>query len=157
MNYLDISILVLVALFVFNGVRKGLVISLASLIALAVGVYAAIHFSFLLDKWLKPLLNISGTWLHIASFVAMLLLVMLGVMLLGKALEKVVDLAGMGIMNHLAGGLFGLLKGFLVASILIYLITTIDPGYRFIKKDVGGKSMFYSFVEPVFPRLMKVF
>ena len=39
MNWLDFIILTIVALLVINGVRKGFIISLASLIALALGIY----------------------------------------------------------------------------------------------------------------------
>lgn len=157
MNYLDLFILCILALYVFGGVRKGLIISLASLVALVVGIYAAIHFSFFLDGIIKNAFNINGLWLHVASFLAMFLLVLLAVMMIGKALEKVVDLVGMDLLNHLAGGLFGLLKGFLIVSILLYILGEGDPKSRFVSKELKEKSMFYSSLQPVFPKLINIF
>ncbi len=157
MNYLDICILCLMALFVFNGVRKGFIISLASLIALVLGIYAAIHFSGFLDGILMEYINPSGNWLPVISFIVMFLLVVIGVMILGKALEKLVDLVGMSLLNHLAGGLLGIIKGFLIISILLYIFAMADPHDRFLKKEIKEKSLFYASVQPMFPRLMKIF
>lgn len=157
MNYLDIVILCLIALYVFNGLRKGFIISLASLIALVLGFYAAIHFAWFLDDLLVQYLDPSRTWLPVISFIVMFLIVVTVVMIIGKALEKVVDLVGMTILNHLAGGILGIIKGFLVVSVLLYIVSTIDPGSRFLKKETKEKSLFYSAINPVFPRLLKVF
>jgi membrane protein required for colicin V production len=153
MNYLDIAIICILAWYIFSGIRKGFIISLASLVALAVGIYAAIHFAYFLDGIIAKTFNISAAWLPVASFIAMFLLVLIGVMLIGKALEKVVDLVGMDLLNHLAGGLFGLLKGFLIVSILLYILNIADPHSRMIKGEVKEKSLFYSAVQPLFPRL----
>ena len=110
MNYLDFIILAIVALLVINGVRKGFIISLASLIALALGIYLAVNFSNYLDGVLMEHINPSRKWLPILSFTITFLAVVIIVMIIAKALEKVVDLVGMGILNSIAGGFFGLLR-----------------------------------------------
>ena len=46
MNYLDIIIGILLILGLFKGLKNGLLIEVASLIALILGVYGAIHFSY---------------------------------------------------------------------------------------------------------------
>ena len=45
MNYLDIVIAVVLFLFGFKGLRKGLVIEIVTLLAFGVGIYGAMRFS----------------------------------------------------------------------------------------------------------------
>jgi membrane protein required for colicin V production len=157
MNYLDIIILCLVALLVINGVRKGFIISLASLIALILGIYIAVHFSSYIEVVLKDHFHPSHTWLPILSFTITFLIVVIIVMLIGKGLEKLVDLVGMGILNHIFGGIFGLIKGILLVSVLLFIISGFDPKEKLIKPKVKQESMFYGYIQKVFPYMMNVF
>ena len=157
MNYLDIVLLCFLGLLIFNGVRKGFIISLATLIALILGIWAAIHFSNYISVILEKNLHPSGTWLPILSFTLTFLLVLIMVMLIAKGLEKLVSLVGMGFVNHLAGGIFGLLKGLLFASVLFFIVTSFDPKQKLITANAKEKSIFYGYVEKIFPRLMKLF
>ena len=157
MNYLDILILCFLSLLVLLGVRKGFIISLATLVALILGIWVAIHFSNYISVILEKNLHPSGTWLPILSFTITFLLVIILVMLLAKGLEKLVSIAGMGFLNHLAGGIFGLLKGILFASVLFFIITSFDPKQKLITAKAKEKSLFYGYVGKVFPGLMNLF
>ena len=157
MNYLDIIILALVALLVINGAMKGFIISLASLIALVLGIYIAVNFSNYIEVALMDHLQPGRTWLPILSFTITFLIVVIVVMLLAKALEKLVNLVGMGILNHVFGAVFGLVKGILLVSVLFFIIAGFDPKEKLIKPKVKQESMLYSNVNKVFPFMMKVF
>ena len=132
MNILDIIILAFIGLMVFNGARKGFIISFASLIALVLGIYAAVHFSNYIEKILADNFHPGGTWLPILSFSITFLVVVIIVMLVAKAIEKMVGLVGMGVFNHIFGGIFGLLKGIIVASVLLFIIVSMDPKEKLI-------------------------
>lgn len=157
MNYLDITLLCIVGLLVFNGVRKGFIISLATLVALVLGIWASIHFSGFVSNLLIKNFHPSGTWLPVLSFSLTFLIVVVLVILLAKGLEKLVSLAGMGLMNHLAGGLFGLLKGIVLASVLIFIVTRFDARQKLITAEAKNKSMFYGYVQKVFPEMVRIF
>jgi membrane protein required for colicin V production len=157
MNYLDIIILCLVALLVIHGAMKGFIISLASLIALVLGIYIAVNFSNYIEVVLMDNLHPGRTWLPILSFTITFLIVVIVVMLLAKALEKLVDLVGMGILNHIFGGIFGLVKGILLVSVLLFIISGFDPKEKLIKPKVKQESMLYGYASKVFPFMMKVF
>jgi membrane protein required for colicin V production len=156
MNYLDIIILAVIALLVIHGAMKGFIISLASLIALALGIWIAVNFSNYLDGILVENFHPSHTWLPILSFTITFLLVVIGVMLLAKALEKLVDIAGMGIINHILGGIFGLVKGVILVSVLLFIITSYDKKERLISHKTRQESMIYGYASKVFPYLIKV-
>lgn len=156
MNYLDIIILAVIALLVIHGAMKGFIISLASLIALALGIWIAVNFSNYLDGILIENFNPSRTWLPILSFTITFLLVVIAVMLLAKALEKLVDIAGMGIINHIFGGIFGLVKGVILVSVLLFIITSYDKKEKLISHKTRQESMIYGYAGKVFPYMIKV-
>jgi len=157
MNYLDIIILCILGLLVFNGIRKGFIISLATLIALVLGIWAAIHFSNYISVLLEKNLHPSGSWLPILSFTLTFLLVLIIVILIAKGIEKLVSLAGMGLLNHIAGGIFGLLKGLVFISVLFFIVTSFDPKQKLITPKAKEKSMFYGYVDKIFPGMMSLF
>lgn len=157
MNWLDIVILCFLALLIFNGVRKGFIISLATLIALVLGIWAAIHFSNYISVILQKQFHPSGNWLPVLSFTITFLLVLIVVILIAKGVEKLVSLAGMGLLNHVAGGVFGLMKGLIFASVLFFIIARFDPKQKLIPAYVKEKSLFYTNVEMIFPTMMQFF
>ena len=156
MNYLDFIILTIAALLVINGVRKGFIISLASLIALALGIYLAVNFSNYFDGVLMEHFKFSCKWLPVLSFTITFLAVVIIVMIIAKALEKVVDLVGMGILNHIFGGIFGLIKAILLVSVLAFIISSYDPNGKLIKQKEKKESMLYGYVDKVFPFMLKL-
>jgi membrane protein required for colicin V production len=157
LNYLDYIILVILALFLVRGYLKGIIIGLASIAALVLGIYIAVHFSNYLDATLMEHLRPSRKWIPILSFSITFLLVVLAVMLVAKLTEKLVDVVGMGFFNHLGGAALGLLKGVILVSILIFILTSLDPKGKWIAENDRKNSFFYSRASAIFPKLMKTF
>ncbi len=143
---LDILLLIPLLLFAWSGYKKGLIISLASLAALVLGLYFAFFFSDYAANLLSKYFTINDKYLAALSFVVTFVAVILAVTLLGNALHKVVDVLMLGFLNKAAGAVFGILKGALYLSILIFVINYLDPGGNIIKKDSRENSIFY---EPV--------
>ena len=52
MNWLDIVLAIPLLWFMYKGFRNGLIIELASLAALILGIYVALHFSFYVKDYL---------------------------------------------------------------------------------------------------------
>jgi len=156
MNYIDIIILCLLGLLIFNGIRKGFIISLASLVALVLGIWVAVHFSGFMSDWLVKTFHPSGTWLSVLSFTLTFLLIVIGVMIIAKLLEKVVKTVGLGLINRIMGGLFGLLKGVLIVSVLLFILVSFDPNGKVLTQKTKETSFFYTYIEKAFPLLMKV-
>ena len=157
MNFIDYSIIIFTILFVINGYRKGIIISLASIIALILGIYAAVYFSNYLDATLMEHLNPSRLWLPILSFTITFMLVVIAILIMAKLAEKVVDVVGFGIINHIGGAVLGFVKGILLISILLFIITSLDPKGKWLTREDKKGSFFYHRVSDVFPRLMKTF
>jgi len=157
LNFIDYIIIVILALFLIQGYRKGIIIGLATIAALILGIYAAVHFSNYLDTTLMEHLHPSRKWLPILSFSITFILVVIVVMLVAKLTEKLVDVVGMGFFNHIGGALLGLVKGVILVSILLFLFKSFDPKEKWLTEQYKKGSFFYSHVAEVFPKLMKTF
>jgi membrane protein required for colicin V production len=157
MNFIDYIILILAVAFIIDGYRNGIIISLASIAALILGIYIAVHFSNYLDATLIEHVNPSKKWLPILSFCITFLLVVIAIILVAKLMEKLVDVVGMGFLNHLGGAALGLVKGIILVSILLFIATSFDPKGKWLTHEDKKESYFYKSVSEVFPKLMKTF
>ena len=131
MNFFDVLVLGFLALFIINGFRKGFIISLASLAALILGIYLAVHFSNFIQAMLQDNFHPSRTWLPILSFTVTFLIVAILVLIVAKVMEKIIDVVGLGFINKIAGALLGLAKGVVFASIILFILTA------WIKRKAG--------------------
>ena len=156
-NLLDLIILIPLLLFAFNGYKKGIIIEVTTLAALLLGIYAALFFSDYTANLLTGSFNISKEYLNIIAFVATFIGVLLLVMILGRILEKVVNLLMLGIINKLAGAAFGILKGALLLSIIIFLINYFDKDATIIKQNARKESILYKNIEPIAPWIYEKF
>jgi len=150
---LDIILLIPMLLFAWSGYKKGLIISLASLVALVLGLYAAFFFSDYAGSLLTEYFTISEKYLAAISFVATFVVVILAVIVLGNALHKIIDVLMLGFLNKAAGAVFGFLKGALYLSILIFVVNYFGFGQNILKEDSKEKSLLYEPVESLAPFL----
>ncbi len=156
-NLLDLILLIPLLLFAYNGFKKGIIIEITTLAALILGIYAALFFSGFTAGMLTSSFNISREYLNIIAFVVTFIVVLILVMIVGRLLEKVVNLLMLGIINKLAGAVFGILKGALLLSILIFLINYFDVNASIIKKEARTQSVLYKSIEPVAPWIYNKF
>jgi membrane protein required for colicin V production len=110
MSLLDLIILLVLILTVVRGLMRGMIDTLFSL--------AAWMLAFMMGKWgalvAAPLLPIgieNPAIRYFASFTAIFLVVLIGVLLLGHALASLVKAVGLGSADTLLGGVLGLAKG----------------------------------------------
>lgn len=154
MNFYDVLILGVVSLFVINGYRKGFIISLATFAALIAGIYIAVHFSNYIQGILKENFHPSSTWLPVLSFTATFLIVIILVFLVAKLMDKIFDVVGMGFLNKLAGAILGFIKGVIFASIILFIVYSVDKNQKWITGEDKKGSYTMDKVENVFPRIM---
>ena len=89
---------------------KGLFVEVASIAALILGVYGAIHFSDFAASFLMERVDWNENYVNITAFAITFIAIVIVIALAGKALTKIADFASLGILNKLLGGLFGALK-----------------------------------------------
>lgn len=157
MNYLDLIIGIPIVLAAISGFRNGLIKEVASLVALALGLYFAIYFSDVVAKWLVEYIDIGENWLFIVAFIITFVGVVILVSFIGKLLSKVAAAAALGFINRFFGLIFGVLKGVVIMSALMLLFNMIDDKQKILRSDVKQNSMLWQPVEGVVPYILEKF
>lgn len=143
MNYLDIIILVFLAISVFQGFRRGFVMELASLLALILGIWAAFYFSSWTEDILDSYFNIPEKYLSAVAFVTTFAVVAIVITLLGLLIDRFLEMIALGFINKLLGLFFGLLKGIVIASLILFVIGIFDTKEKLIKPEAKENSYLY--------------
>jgi membrane protein required for colicin V production len=157
MNYIDIILGLLLIVAAVRGFMKGFIYEVASLVALILGVWGGIHFSYSLARFLEHTFSWHSEHLGLISFFIILVVIVVLVHLVGAALSKVVEAISLGFLDHTAGLFFGLVKAAFILSILLVLLDRFDRQYDFIPEEDKEKSRTYEplkdFVPTIFPFL----
>jgi membrane protein required for colicin V production len=95
----------------------------------------------------------SGNIKLIAYIVTFAIVVVL-IFLLGRFITGVVKTDGLGIVNRLAGAVFGITKGLLIASFLFLLFSRIDPRESIFTPSHKKGSVLYKPVSAVAPAVI---
>ena len=153
MNIFDIVILVLLLFGFVRGLTKGLFVEVASLAALIGGVYGAIHFSYFAGDYLTESVSWSEKNISLAAFAITFIAIVIAVGMAGKMLTKIADYAALGIINKIAGGVFGLLKIGLILSVIFIFFDRMNKTITFVEKETIEASIFYESVKSIAPTI----
>lgn len=157
MNSIDIIISVLLLFGFVRGIMKGLLVEVASLVALVGGIYGAMNFSFYASDVLKTYVDWNEKYIQITAFAITFLIIVILVSLLGEFLTKVAETIALGLPNKIFGGLFGALKIALVLSFILLFFNKINSTLPFVKKEMIDNSILYKPVSDIAPMIFPYF
>jgi len=160
MNYLDIIIIIPLVWGAYKGFRKGFIIEIASLFALILGIWGGINFSSYSADILSKTFHISSEIIPLLSFVVTFIGIVILVFFIAKMLERIVKMVALGIVNRIAGMVFGMMKFGIIISVILNLVNTIDAEVSFIENDMKSKSLLFQplsdFSSTLFPKLNEI-
>ncbi|SHG88880.1 CvpA family protein [Winogradskyella jejuensis] len=159
MSIIDIVLGALLLFGLIRGAMKGLFVEIASLCALVLGVWGAIHFSYFAADLLEPKFDWNEKTINIVAFGITFVIIVLAISLAGKALTKLADFAALGMLNKLLGGVFGALKIGLILSVLLIVFNKLNNTLPFMEEEELKESILYkpvkSLAPMIFPTLIK--
>ncbi len=147
---IDYMYAILVVIAIVRGYQKGFIIALFSMVALIVGLAAALKLSAAVAVYLEQQVTLSSKWLPVISFVLVFLVVVLLVHLGARLLEKTVQLAMLGWANRLGGiALYLVLYTILFSVGLFYAdkMSLIEPATLTTAKT-------YPLIQPLAPTVI---
>ena len=117
MNWLNIVIIVALAISTFLGLRTGIIKAVLSLAGLIVGVILAGHYYVPLSEQLSfiPQAGVA----EVVAFAIILIGVMVIAIVLARLLKWAASVVMLGWVNHLGGAFFGLALGAIFCSALL--------------------------------------
>ncbi len=151
MATIDIILAVFLLYFAIKGFINGFIISIATLAGLVLGFYAAVHFSEFTANWLQHDMGLKSSNIALIAYIITFVIVVVLIYLLGRFMTGVVKTVGLGIVNRLAGALFGIAKGLLIASFLFMLFSRIDPKESLFTTEHKKGSVLFKPVSEIAP------
>ena len=149
MNLLDIIILICLIPALIQGLMKGFISQAISLISIIVGVWASAHFVDLVYQWLAAHISGSEQTLKIAAFAIIFVFVIVALTLIGKLLEKVIELIMLGWLNRLLGGVFAVAKWLLIMGIITIGFNSLNETFNLVNTDTLAQSQLYQMLNNI--------
>ncbi len=126
MNSLDITILVLITVSILFGVARGLVREIFSLLALILGFLIAARFYVIPAAYMRQWITQEA----LASFIGFILIflgVSITIGITGTLLRSFLKRANLDVQDRLLGGIFGFIKGLLIATVMVLILMAFMP------------------------------
>ncbi|WP_276479681.1 CvpA family protein [Paraflavitalea pollutisoli] len=150
---IDILFGILMLLAVIKGFRRGLVIAVFSVVAIIVGLAAAMKLSTLVADWLKDSTNVSVQWLPFISFAIVLIGVILLIRLGANLIEASMEVTLLGWVNRLGGIVLYIIVYTLAFSVFLFYATQL----KLLNEETIAGSVVYSRIQPLAPLVINTF
>jgi len=143
MTILDIFLLLPLGYGAWRGFKKGLIIEVFTLLAIVVGIYVAVHFSDTLSN--KIVENVGEEYSSTPAISFTLIFLAVGALIYfgGVALERVIKVVNLSVMNRMFGLLFGLIKALYLLSIVLVTYESYDPNGKLLPLEKREASILY--------------
>lgn len=151
MNFIDIVIIIILVWGFYSGYKKGLIYMLISFISILVGLYAAIHFSYLVVDKLGSYLDKDPAQLKIIAYILTFIIVFGLLHLIGKILDKFLDAVALGFLNRIAGGTLSVAIKVVILSLLLWLFDQGNQIYPLVEPKTLNESTLYNPIKDLSP------
>ena len=160
MNILDAIILLCLIPAVIQGLRKGFISQVTSIISIVVGVWAAANFTGVVVEWISKYFEATEQLIHLAAFAIILVAAILALALVGKLIESILKLTLLGWVNKLLGIIFSALKATLIIGLALSLINSIALISGLITPEIIETSALYepitNIADTIFPYIKNI-
>ncbi|MFN8289082.1 MAG: CvpA family protein [Chitinophagaceae bacterium] len=147
---LDIIFAVVLVLAVLHGYNRGLILGLFSLVAVIIGLAAALKLSAVVAVQIGRAVKVSEEWLPLISFIVVFLVVLLLIRFGAKIIERTVEMVMLGWLNRLAGVVFYVVIYTIIFSVLLFYAEKM----QLLQPETIRQSVTYSYVQPWGPKLI---
>lgn len=148
----DLILAVLLVIAVVKGYRRGLIVSVFSVLALVIGLAAAIKLSAVVAGYIGETVEISEKWLPFIAFLLVLVIVVILINMVGKLIQTAMESMMLGWLNRIGGIVFNVLFYLLLYSIFLFYATELG----LLKQETIRESVTYERIAPLAPGIMEL-
>ena len=146
MNLLDIILGIILIFSFFQGTKKGLFVTLASLIGLVLGIIGAIYFSDYAANYINEWFSWNKQTTSFVAIAVTFIAIVIIVNWAGKFLTKIVDFAFLGVFNKILGGVFNMIISAFIVSVIFMFFNEWNATEYVISEEKKNNSYLY---EPI--------
>lgn len=150
-NIFDIVVLILLGVAAVTGFFKGLITMLTSLVAILLGAWLTMKFSYITGGFLQAHFNFDGQYVTVASFVITFLIVVVGVHLLGRTIGSLVKAIALGWADKILGVVFSVLRSAFIISAIVSALNSFGPSSSLFSDAMKQESVLFNKITPIAP------
>lgn len=154
MNTFDILILILLMLAFVHGYRKGLIMQLVGLATIILAAIFGGKLAAVILPELTRLIKLTPEVAKVISYVLAFAGIAIAIALVGRLLQRFIDVVFLSFINRLSGALVALSTLMVLLSILLNLVLMLDRHETLITREVKEESFFFQRVEAVVPAMV---
>ena len=136
---IDILCGLIVGFCFYLGYTKGIIKTVFGVLSIIIGLLATLKFSHLTMNLLDKVFDVDPRIMIIIGFVLTFLLILIGIRMIGNAVEKLLETAHINFINQIAGGVVSALIALVIYSSIVGFCDKI----KIIKEDVKTSSITY--------------
>lgn len=144
LNWIDISILLVIGLSVITGLLRGFVKEVIALCTWILALWLAYSYSESVEYFLKPYIDDEAAR-SIIAFIAVLLATLLAGAIVNALLSFILKRSGIGGTDRLLGMGFGFVRGVLIVSLIMMAVKMTSLPYE----KFSAESKVYSKFDPI--------
>ncbi|NLZ95280.1 MAG: CvpA family protein [Bacteroidales bacterium] len=151
MSWFDIIVILILLGGFINGMKKGLTMQLAGLVAIILGAIFAGKVANMILPFLLKTVNISAGIALVLSYALAFIIIVFSIKFIGKMLHTIIEVLHIGFINKILGAVLGVLSASLVLSILVNLGAMLDSEETILTENLKSETFFYSKIQRVAP------
>ncbi|MFA6304990.1 MAG: CvpA family protein [Patescibacteria group bacterium] len=143
MSTIDIIIIIILALFIWKGVKLGLIEAVGGIIGLFMGAWLAGRYYAQAAEMIKGLLFGSEILANVLGFILVFIVINRGIALLFWIADRVFHIIAiipfLKSINYFLGGIFGLIEGVIFIGIIVFFLTLVPFTEKFQEKIASSR------------------
>ena len=147
MNWIDLLVLVLLAVGIFRGFSTGIVRQVLGILGVVLAFALGLQLMTPVGSMLEAQAGIPEGFGPITAFILIFLILLLGARLASRVIESTLKLLRLSTVNRIAGGLFGAFQATLLLSLLFLVLLEIGLP----SEQARAESQLFEPVAAVFP------
>lgn len=165
MSFFDIALACIIGGFVLFGLWFGIVATLGSLIGTVFGVYLASRWYVIPATWLINTTGWNANFSNVLVFIILYLIInrLIGFVfyIIDKSFSIITHLPFINGLNHLLGGIFGLIEGVIALGITFYFVSRFPLSPTFMTQASASHIVAFcvniaSLLWPLVPEAIRV-
>ena len=145
----DIVVALIILILGLKGIIDGFIKEFFGLAGIIGGIYFGSRYADIVGKFISD--NIftikNEAALTFVGFIVGLFAIWIAMAILGSLVTKLTHMSGLGFFNRLLGVLFGWAKIFLIFSVIIYAVSSMELTKRFIEKYTKNSLLYPLMIE----------
>lgn len=126
MNLFDMVCIIILGYCLVRGIFRGLIKELSSIVGVFGGFYAAYTYYMKVGKLFSSWIS-NTSYLNILSFLIIFCGVFIIISIIGVIIKYLLNIAFLGWVDHICGAVFSTIKGILIVSMLLMILTAFLP------------------------------